>query len=520
MRVRIVQLLVVAFAVASCGPAVETLSPSTSTAPSASTAVSGSSSPSSSQGASTQPSTGPSATPAPPLAGRWEAAGSMSLGRTMPRAVLLGDGSVLVVGNDAQGVVRPDSARSEIWDPADGRWLAGPSLDKPRAEFVALALADGRAFVTGGLSAGVSDSDGNQDRHQSFSSSFVFDTRKAAAGWSRVALQDHARTAPSAAALPDGRVLVAGGYYLSGASGLGAPRVEVAAVYRPGSCAPATCPAPPADVAPPTLVPALATAELYDPAKNSWSATGSLRYARVGAPAATLTDGRVLVVGSALATDVWNYTQPKVSDRAYSTAELFEPRTGRFSLTGDLPAVDWSPLTKLGPYPVTAEGVTSVGTLVALADGGALLVGQVTSWSIRALELAGSTVRTLRLDPGTGRWTQVDQSVYASVLSDQPTPTQEIVGGHVQVGAAAARMGDGRVLVAGGTGISVTDSAGLYDPATNTWSALAPLPTPRADSTALLLADGSVLIVGGRGADQLCDDCTGITGAVRFIPGR
>jgi hypothetical protein len=443
----------------------------------------------------------------------------MAIGRGLPRAVLLGDGTVLVVGNDAGGVVRPDSARSEIWDPVDGHWLSGPALDKPRAGFVALALADGRAFVTGGLSAGVTDSDGNQDHHQSFSSSFAFDTGKAAAGWSRVALQARARTAPSAAALPDGRVLVAGGYYLSGASGAVGPGVETAAAYRPVSCTLTSCPASPADVAPPTLVPALATAELYDPARNAWSATGNLRYARVGAPAVTLADGRVLVVGSALSTEVWNYTQPKISDRAYATAEVFDPRTGRFGLTGDLPAVDWTRLSKLGPYPVSPEGVTTVGTLLALSDGGALLVGQVTSWSIRALELAGTTTRTLRFDPGTGHWTEIDQSVYASLVADQPTPVQEIVAGHVMDGASAVRMSDGRVLVAGGTGVKVTDAAGLYDPTANTWSALPSLPTPRADSTALLLADGSVLVVGGRGEDPLCDGCTGITGAVRFIPG-
>lgn len=509
----------VGFVVASCGSPVVTPSASTSASPAPAATSSASPTPATTSSANPTPTVTASASPAPALTGRWVSAGTMALDRGFPHAILLGDGRVLVVGNDSGGSVRDDSALSEIWDPATGTWSAGPSLNKPRSDFVAVRMADGRAFVTGGVNAGVTQ-DGNQDRHQSYSSSFAYDPRSASAGWSRVALQDHARTSPTAAALSDGRVLVAGGYYLSGATGLIDPVVATGHVeYRPGYCGPAPCATPLTDVAPPTLIPAFATAEVYDPVSDSWSAAGSLRYARVGAPAVTLADGRVLVVGSALSAETWNYRQPKVSDRAYDTAEIYDPRTGRFSLTGDLAPVDWSPLAKLGPYPITPEGVTSIGTLVALADGGALLLGRVTTWSIRALELSGSTIRTLRFDPGTGRWSEIDQSVYSTVEADDPSPTTEIVSGHSREGELAVRMADGRVLVAGGSGVKVTDAADLYDPATNSWSALPPMPAPHRDGAAVLLADGSVLIVGGLGDAALCDACTGIPTAVRYVPG-
>ena len=59
-------------------------------------------------------------------------------------------------------------------------------------------------------------------------------------------------------------------------------------------------------------------------------------------------------------------------------------------------------------------------------------------------------------------------------------------------------LDDGRVLVAGGLDIvGATDSAELYDPTTGTWSAIAPLPTPRVGHTATKLPDGKVLIFGG-----------------------
>ncbi len=441
----------------------------------------------------------------------------MALGRDRLHATLLGDGRVLVLGDEAEGTVRADSAWTEIWDPAGDAWSVGPSLNAPRAEFAAVPVGAGGVLVTGGVTAGVTV-DSEQDRHQSYSSTYVLDARNVAAGWSRSGLLDHARTDPSAATLPDGRVLVTGGYYLSGATGLGSPVADaVTIVYRRASGPPARARLD--DVAPPTLVPALATSELYDPAAGTWSATGPLHYARVGAPAVTLADGRGLVAGSGPgSTYPWNYTEPRIADRAFRTAEVYDPASGRFTLTGDLPDVDWSPLAQLGPYPILSQGITSTGTLVALADGGALLVGQVTSWSIGALDLAGTTVRTLRLDPAGATWALVDQAIYASDVADEHAPTKVIEAGHSRQGAVAVALRDGRVLVAGGTGVSLTAAAELYDPASGAWYTLPPMPETHAGGAGVLLADGSVLVVGGHGASSTCDGC-GIPATVRFFPG-
>ena len=106
--------------------------------------------------------------------------------------------------------------------------------------------------------------------------------------------------------------------------------------------------------------------------------------------------------------------------------------------------------------------------------------------------------------------------------------------------AVAATLADGRVLVAGGerdtcgvdglcgeTYVAI-DSASLYDPATDAWTALPPMPEPRAGGAAVTLTDGSVLIVGGYnetmtfgGTDcETQDQPTGLASAVRFVPGR
>ena len=70
-------------------------------------------------------------------------------------------------------------------------------------------------------------------------------------------------------------------------------------------------------------------------------------------------------------------------------------------------------------------------------------------------------------------------------------------------GHTATLLANGKVLVAGGlyralATFSVTDSAELYDPATGTWSSTGNLNTCRVGHTATLLANGKVLVAGGR----------------------
>jgi len=78
--------------------------------------------------------------------------------------------------------------------------------------------------------------------------------------------------------------------------------------------------------------------------------------------------------------------------------------------------------------------------------------------------------------------------------------------GHARINEAATLMADGEVLVAGGIfeansgendewdSLRSTES---YDPATNRWSARAPTLLPRAQDTATLMPNGDVLVAGG-----------------------
>jgi len=292
MRARVACLTVVALVVASCG------TPSPSTSPEPPTASPTVTSP------TANPS--PAASPSPPVIGYWEQADTMSVGRGAPHAVALGDGSVLVVGNEpfhgslgqegtTQECVRDNSVITELWDPSTATWRATAGLNNPRADFVAVPLGDG-ALVTGGVSPGITHESGYQNGHQSYSSTYIYDPA-AREGWTKSALLGIARTDPIAAVLADGRVLVAGGYYLSGTTGHVDP--------GPGSALADSRLAPLiavpevilADMHPEPQVAALAKAELFSWADDRWTPTGPMRYARHGAAAVTLSDGRVLVVG-------------------------------------------------------------------------------------------------------------------------------------------------------------------------------------------------------------------------------
>ncbi len=455
-------------------------------------------------------------------AGRWLPAGTMTIGREVPHAVLLGDGRVLVIGNDLLGGysgVPTDSATAELSDPAAGTWRATGSLNRPRGEFVALPLADGRVLVTGGLTQGAQGC--GTPGQQSYSSSYVYDPRAGGGVWTRAGLLGTARAAPAAAVLPDGRVLVAGGSYQSGAmpSGREPAPAGVVAAYRPGAIADRE-PLEPRlnDVTPPTVGVALATAELFDPTTGTWSATGPLRYARFGAAAVTLADGRVLVVGSrsGSANGV-----AKVADQASVNAEIYDPKAGRFSLTGSLPAVDLAALAKQGiELPDGPPEVTDVGTLVALADGGAILVGNGGTWKHQ-----GDITRSFRFDAGTGRWHEIGQ-VFAGGFNAAHDTYLETPGVN-RLHALAARLPDGRVLVAGGDGSyqypgAPTRTAELYDPPADAWAPLPPMPEGRTGGAAVVLKDGSVLFTGGFDAQSSrsggCIEPRGLVSAIRFVP--
>ena len=217
-----------------------------------------------------------------------------------------------------------------------------------------------------------------------------------------------------------------------------------------------------------------ATAELYDPVAGTFAVTGSLSAPREGHTATLLSNGRVLIVGG----DKGNCT----SSCFYTTAEIYDPAAGTFSVTpGTLPVAPAIPSTS--PLGTAASVLLATGK-VLIAGGG-----------------IGGTAELF--DPATGQFSQT------GALVNQGD------------GFSATLLQNGKVLfVTGGVSEAAASTAEIYDPASGTFTATGNLKLARGFDTATLLNNGQVLIVGGWStpAAELFDPGTGtfaLTGSVQ-----
>src|SRR5262245_49530418 len=84
----------------------------------------------------------------------WASAAPMPRPRSGFDAVILGDGTVLVVGDDhdcAPGGASPGSELADIYDPSLDVWHEAQPLNKPRKNATMVTLPDGSAMVIGGV---------------------------------------------------------------------------------------------------------------------------------------------------------------------------------------------------------------------------------------------------------------------------------------------------------------------------------------------------------------------------------
>jgi hypothetical protein len=436
--------------------------------------------------------------------GVWNLTGSMSTSRRYSYPYPLPDGRILVVGGtDTTGVDGAASvfySTAEIYDPATGTWSATGSLTTGgRALLSAASLPGGRILIAGGWNGSAA-----------LSTAEIYDSTTGT--FTATGSMTTARAFHRAVALFDGRVLIAGGFDSTGAS--------------------------------------LASAEIYNPATGTFSATaGPMAAARQGHRMNTVGDGKVVVTGGFGA-----------GGAELATAELFNPATGTFSAAGSLAharAHHYATLLPNGEVLVTGGygggGVLSsteiydpdTNTFTAgpalkqarqghasqlLPNGLVLIAGgnnnPSSHWDVQthflsSAELYDPAANTFTL---TGSMTNVTSAGNpmllwtgkflfagggtneAELYNPQMLGTPEIwvaTGNMVapRTSAVWTLLDDGRVFVVGGLDSSGTNpvaSAEVYDYVTGNFSSTGNMATPRQHHRAVLLYTGKALVTGGR----------------------
>jgi hypothetical protein len=212
-----------------------------------------------------------------PTARTFSATGKMAATRACHTLTSLKDGRVLVAGGfDGNGAAL---STAEIFDPAKGTFAPTGKLAAARGCHTAILLKDGRVLIVAGFDGNVAPQ----------ATAELFDPTNGSFS-STAGLMTSARVFHTATLLQDGRVLVTGGI---------APSFT-----------------------------GVASAELFDPATGLFSPTmGDMGTARLGHTATLLFNGKVLIAGGSVTVGAGS---------ALATAEIFDPATETFANTGSM----------------------------------------------------------------------------------------------------------------------------------------------------------------------------------------
>jgi hypothetical protein len=254
----------------------------------------------------------------------WSFTGSMQQARNYFSATLLNNGQVLVVGGTYRGTfVQYGLTSAELYNPATGTFSSTGSLNTGRYGHSATLLSNGKVLIAGGTN--------NSTR---LSSAELYDP---STGTFSVTGSLPCTCTPSATLLPSGMVLFAGGYdgtnfhsdaeLYNPTSGTFVPTGSLNTT-RAGQSSTLLSNGKVLIAGGDSSTGYLTSAELYDPSTGKFTATGSLHTARAGQTATTLQNGNVLLAaGQNANTQNYGYV---------GSAELYNPSTGRFTVTGSL----------------------------------------------------------------------------------------------------------------------------------------------------------------------------------------
>lgn len=324
--------------------------------------------------------------------GRIDLVGQMAVGRAGHTATLLDSGKVLIIGGfTGDETIR---ASTETYDPVKREFSKAERLNTERSGHSATSLPDGKVLIAGGYNGSY------------LNSAEIYDP---VTGLFRLIgkMMTH-RSEHAAVLLDNGKVLLVGG---------------VGTGWK-----------------------FLASAEIYDPETETFSTTGSMLSERESHTATLLKNGKVLITGG--------HKGRRSDILIYSSAELYDPRTGKFEQTSDL-------VTKRHKHDA-----------VRIPDGRVLIIGGSDERDSRGVYQTAEIYL-----PTSGRFEKIN---------NMNSPRYKLR-------QTSVVLSDGNILIAGGG-----SRAEVFDPSTGTFTyASGNFESVRLFSTATLLKNGEVLIVGG-----------------------
>lgn len=348
--------------------------------------------------------------------GSWSSGGNMITKRISHTATLLNDGQILVVGGRAtsnnSGEPSGYLSSSELYNPITNTWSQTANIHISREGHTATKLPNGKVLIVGGYNSTV------------LNDCEIYDPTSG--NWTNTGSLNEARTSHTATLLPNGEVLVTGGDNLNGV---------------------------------------LAGAEIYNPNTGAWRIVQSMSTTRTVHSAVLLNDNKVLVVGG----------QDRFSN-VLDSAEIFDISTETWASTQSM-------LTSRSAFQAKM-----------LSNGKVLVFGGFSQ---------GNSSST-------------------SEIFDQSTETWSSTGNMVAKRArgAASILQNGDILITGGisdvtSGATIQSSAEMYNVSLGTWNSIPAMLNKRYFAEATLLANGKVLVTGG---STLESPDTALAGALLYTP--
>lgn len=332
-------------------------------------------------------------------------AGNMASPRMQHRTAVLWTGKVLVTGGRATATTGVLNS-TEFFDPASGTFSPGPNMQNFRRVHRPTTLTSGKVLFTGGLGGTTGSSNTVLNTAEVYDP--VLNNFTATAGTMVVPRRSHQQVR-----LRDGRVLVVGGFT--------------------------------------TGTVAVSSAEIYNPATNTFSATGSMAAPRISPTLNTLPNGRILVSGGS-----------DGPGNPLASVEIYDPATGLFSATGSM-------------------AVARDGNRNSVLDNG-LILSAAGQFTINATDVTASSELYNHL---TGTF---------SATGSMTTARQD---------AALSGLPNGRILMAGGVNSAGTPLASteLYTPLIG--NPVVNCPTDSLQTAINLAPAGTTILVSGTCSENI-----------------